>query len=84
MKLYEARKSVCSVITFWRILACILIIPLIVLIFRIIAAKKEVITFYEDKIVYEKGWLNKSKKNFAFTGVFSVDTNQPLFGRLFN
>ena len=84
MKLYEVRKSAWSVITFWRIVLCIFIIPLIVLIFRIIAAKHEVITFYEDKVVHEKGWLSKSKKNFAFTGVFGVNTYQSLAGRIFN
>ena len=46
--------------------------------------KKETITFYKDKIVVKKGLINISEKTFAFTGVFSVDINQSLAGRLFN
>ena len=55
---YVARKSVLPAFTFWRIILFFLIVPLIVLIYDIIARKKEVIEFYDDKIVYKKGVFN--------------------------
>ena len=84
MKELVVKKSAWAEVSFLIILACIFIIPLLVWIFRISASKHEVITFYEDKVVYEKGWLNKTKKNFAFTGVFNVNIKQTLGGRIFN
>ena len=83
MEEFVVRKSVWSVISFWRILICILIIPLFVLIIRILAVKKEVITFYQDRIVVEKGLLSKKQKSFAFAGVYSVSINKTLWGRMF-
>lgn len=84
MEEFVVRKSVWGVVTFWSVLACILIIPIFILIIRILLIKQEKITFYSDKIVVEKGLLNKSTKKFAFTGVFNVDLYQPLMGRICN
>ncbi len=81
---FVAKKSVWSVISFWRIVSCILIIPAIILIFKIVAAKKETITFYADKVVIKKGWLNTTEKTFVFVGVFSVDISQSLLGKIYN
>ena len=81
---FEVKKSAWSVVTFWWIIACILVIPAIILVFKIIAAKKERIIFYADKIVVKKGWLNTSEKSFAFAGVFSVNISQTLIGKIFN
>lgn len=81
---FVAKKSVCSVINFWSVVSCILIIPAIILAFRIIEVKKETITFYSDKVVIKKGWLNTSEKTFVFVGVFSVDITQTLLGNIFN
>ena len=83
MQEYVAKKSAWSCISFWWIVSCILIIPIIFLVFRILAAKAEKITFYSDKVVWEKGFLSKKVKTFAFTGVFSVDIEKTLFGRIF-
>lgn len=83
MKLYEARKSGWGAISFLWIVSCILIVPIFIIIIRVLCLKAEKISFYEDKIVYETGLLNKKKKTFAFAGVFSVDVNQSLFGRMF-
>ena len=83
MEEFVVKKSVWSAISFWRILICILIIPLFILIFRILAVKKEVITFYQDRIVVEKGLLSKKQKSFAFAGVYSVSVNKTLWGRIF-
>ena len=78
------RKSGWGVVTFWSILACILIIPIFILIIRILLIKQEKITFYADKVVVEKGLLSKSTKKFAFTGVFNVNLYQSLLGRMCN
>ena len=83
MQEYVAKKSAWSCISFGWILSCILIIPIIILVFRILAVKQETITFYSDKVVWEKGFLSKKVKTFAFTGVFSVDIEKSLMGRIF-
>jgi len=84
MLLFEVRKTAWKEINFISILLCLLIIPIFVLIFKIWSVKKERILIYEDKIVVEKGLLSVSRKEFAFAGVFSVNTYQSLWGRLFN
>ena len=81
---YVAKKSVCSVLSFWRILACILIIPLFVLVFRIIAVKKYRIEFYDDRIITYSGLINTRKKQCVFMGVTSTSVEQTLFGHVFN
>ena len=80
---YVAQKSAWSCVSFLWILSCILIIPLIVLIFRIIAVKKFRLEFYEDKIIIKTGWLNTKKKQMVFMGVTSVSTEQSLWGKIF-
>ena len=84
MEKFVVKKSAWKVVNFWSIVLCILIIPIIVLVFEILAAKKETITFYEDKIVVEKGFLSRSESSFVFAGVFSVNIKQSLWGRIFN
>ena len=81
---YVAKKSTWRVISFLWIVSCIFIIPIPILIYRIVAAQYEKITFYNDKIVLEKGLLNKSKKTIAYTGVFSVSMSQTLWQKLFD
>ena len=82
MVLLEVKKSAWKEIDFVSILLCLLIIPIIVLVVKIMAVKKERILFYEDKIVVEKGLISKSRKQFAFAGVFSVNVYQSLLGRI--
>lgn len=81
---YVATKSVCSVLSFWGIVSCILIIPIFVLIYKIIAIKQYRIEFYDDKIVTYSGLLNTSKKQCVFMGVTSTNVNQSLFGHMFH
>lgn len=81
---FVSTKSVFSVISFWKILSCILIIPIFVLIFKIIAVKKYRIEFYDDKVITYSGLFNKSKKQSVFMGVTASSVNQTLWGRLFN
>ena len=81
---YVAKKSVWSAITFWGVVACILIIPIFILVFKIIAVKKFRIEFYDDKIITYKGLINTQKKQTVFFGVTSTSVNQNLWGHLFN
>jgi len=81
---YIARKSAISVLSFWRIVSCVLIIPLFVLIYRIIEVKKYRIEFYDNKIITYSGIINTTKKQSVFMGVTSTNVSQGLFGHIFN
>ena len=80
---YVAKKSAWSVLSFWSIVACILIIPILVLIYRILEIKKYRIEFYDDKIITYSGLINISKRQCVFMGVTSTSINQTLAGRIF-
>ena len=80
---FVAKKSAWACVSFLWILSCVLVIPLIVLIFRIIAVKHFAIEFYNDKIIIKSGWLNTKKKQMVFMGVTSVSTEQSLWGKIF-
>ena len=81
---YVAKKSACTVISFWWIIGSILIIPLIIMIFRIIAVKKYKIEFYDDKIVIYSGLINTNKKQVVFMGVTVTSVSKTLIGHIFN
>ena len=81
---YVAKKSAWSEVTFFGIIACILIIPIFILIGKIIIAKKYRIEFYDDKIITYQGVINVRKKQVAFGGVTGVSVNKGLKGRIFN
>ncbi|MBQ8230038.1 MAG: PH domain-containing protein [Clostridia bacterium] len=81
---YTARKSAIGSLSFWLIVSCILIIPIFIVIFKIIAAKNYIIEFYDDKIITRSGVINKNKKQSIFMGVTATNVEQTLFGRLFN
>lgn len=80
---YTARKSIVPVLSFWLILFFWLVIPLIVQIVRILAAKAYVIEFYDERIVVKSGILNKKERQSVFSGVFMVSVEQSLFGQMF-
>ena len=81
---YVATKSIAAVLSFWKILSCIFIIPIFFLIFRIIEIKKYRIEFYDDKIITYSGFINTNKKQSVFMGVTSTSIEQTLFGNIFN
>ena len=81
---YVARKSACAALSFLWILSCILIIPAIILAFRIVAVKKYRIEFYKDKIIIHSGWLNVKQRTMVFMGVTSADLEKSLFSSIFN
>ena len=80
---FVAKKSCWSVVTFLRIIACILIIPIFVLIYRIIEAKKYRIEFYDDKVLVYEGLINVHKKQVVFMGVTGVSINKGLKAQIF-
>ncbi|MBQ9729684.1 MAG: PH domain-containing protein [Clostridia bacterium] len=80
---YVATKSAWRGVSFWCILFCWLIVPLIVMIVRIIALKNEKIEFYDSYIVVKKGILNKSEERSAMTSILGVSINKPFWGRIF-
>lgn len=81
---YIVKKSVLSAFTFKRIILFWLIIPLIKIICDIVKFKKEVIEFYDGKIISRKGVFSKSEKTTIFLGVYSVNISQSFMGRIFN
>lgn len=81
---YVAKKSIWRAITFWRVVFFWLIIPLIVMIIDMIAANKETIEFYDNKIIQRKGIISKSEKQSVFSGVLAISVEQSVLGRIFN
>ena len=80
---YIARKSVVPVLSPLCILFFWLVIPLIIQIVRIIGAKKEVIEFYDDRVIRKSGILNKRETQSVFMGVYAVSIYRSLAGRMF-
>ncbi len=81
---YVAKKSVWAAITPLCVLFFWLVIPLLVMIWRMIANSYKIMEFYDDKIIVRSGVLNKSENSCIFAGVLAVSVNQSLFGRIFN
>ena len=81
---YVIKKSVVPVLSVWLILFFWLIVPLIIQIVRILAAKSYSVEFYDAKVVTKSGVLNKQEKQTVFAGVNSVSISQSFFGRMFD
>ena len=81
---YVATKSAWSAVKARYILLFFLIIPPIIMIFKIIAATKYRLEFYDNKVVEHKGWLSTSSKTITFNGVLSANTSKSFWGTLFD
>ena len=81
---FVIKKSSWSVIRPWHILLGFLIIPLIIMLWKIINIKDETISFYNNKVVHRSGILNKYEKTTVLTRVLSVTIDQTLWGRICN
>lgn len=81
---YVARKSAWSAVKAWHILLFFLVIPLVVMIFRIIAVTKYRLEFYDDKIIEHSGWLSTKDKTMVFNGVTSASLSKTVWGNLFD
>ena len=82
--LYTAKKSGWAGVTPLCVIFFFLIIPLIIMIFRIIAAKHTRIEFYDDHICVKSGWFSDNERNMVFMGIVSVSSHQNMWGILFN
>ena len=81
---YVMKKSAWSVVKWWHILFGILIIPLLIMLWKIINIKDESISFYNNKVVTRSGILNKHEKTTVLTRMLSVTIHQTFWGRIFN
>ena len=81
---YVMKKSAWSVIKWWHILFGFLIIPLLIMLWKIINIKDETISFYGNKVVHKEGILNLREHTTILTQVYSVTVDQTFWGRIFN
>ena len=81
---YVMKKSAWSVVRPWHILLFFLIVPLIIMVYKIINIKDESISFYNNKVVQRSGIISKHEKTNILTHVLSVTIHQSLLGRIFN
>ena len=79
---YVATKSAWKGVSWWGILFFWLVIPLIVMIVKIAAVKKERVEFYDKYIIVKWGLISKHERRSTFAGVISVSIDQSLFGRM--
>ena len=88
MPQYVAKKSKALAFSGWTIPVLLLlfwtIIPIIYVVIRIIQLDNEVIEFYDDYIIVKKGWIAKSERKTAFSGIVSVSVSQSIWGAIFN
>ena len=80
---YVVKKSVVPALSVWLILFFWLIVPLVIQIVRILAAKSYSVEFYDTKVVTKSGIFNKQEKQCVFAGVNSVSLSQGLLGQMF-
>ena len=83
---YVAKKSMIEVFHNWnwKLIFCVLVLPIFVLIYKLIAIKKFRLEFYDDKIIIRRGWLNPTRIQLTFAGVAVTVVRQSFFGLLFN
>lgn len=81
---YVMKRSAWSVIRPWHILLFFLVIPLLIMIWKIINVKDETISFYNNRVVEKSGILAKNEKTTVLTRMLSVSIHQTFWGRIFN
>lgn len=64
------------VLFFW------LIIPLVVMIWRIVVAKHHIVEFYDEHVVVKTGVLSKHERKTIFPSILSVSVYQSFWGRV--
>ncbi len=80
---YQVKKSSWAALTPLCLLFFWLVIPLIIMIFRMIKNANETIEFYDNKVVHKSGILSKREKSNVFAGVLAVSVEQSFLGRIF-
>lgn len=81
---YVAQKSIVKAFTPLCVLFFWLIIPTLIIVFRIIAIKSESFEFYDDHVIHKCGIFNKCEERKPFFRVNGVSFKQSLIGSIFN
>lgn len=84
---YVAKKSIlgeCGGKIFICILFCWLIVPIFLMIYMIIKAKKFRIEFYKDKVIMHRGFLHTEEQQSILTTIVGVRINRSIAGNIFN
>ena len=81
---YVAQKSIAKAFTPLCVLFFWLIIPTLIILFRILVIKSESFEFYQDHVIHKRGILNKREDRKPFFRVNGVSFNQSLIGSIFN
>ncbi len=79
---YQVKKSIWAAVTPLCLLFFWLVIPLIIMIFRMIRNANETIEFYDDKVIQKSGVLSKRETSNVFAGVLAVSVEQSIIGRI--
>lgn len=77
------RKTAWSAVTPLCVLFFWLVIPAIVMIWRIVATKSYVVEFYDDYVITKGGVFSKYERKTVFPAVLSVSVSQSFLGRIF-
>ena len=84
-QIYKANKSGWTGVKPYMILLFFLIVPLIILIFSVMKAKRECIIVYEDKLVLKDGGLfNQNEKVITIRGIDAISVKKTFWGSIFN
>ncbi len=81
---YVVRKSAWGAVTFWRVVLCWLIVPVIIMIADIIRLKCQRVEFYDNYVVIKTGVFARNENKSVFPAIETVSSRQSLWGRLFN
>ena len=81
---YVAQKSIVKAFTPLCVLFFWLVIPTLIILFRILVIKSESFEFYKDHVIHKSGILNKRENRKPFFRVNGVSFSQTLLGSIFN
>ena len=80
---YVAKKTAWGGVTPLCVLFFWLVIPLIVMIWRIVRIKNEVTEFYDGYVIVKSGVLAKNERKTVLPSILSVSIRQTFWGRIF-
>ena len=81
---FVARTSAWAGVKIGYILLFFLIVPIVIMIFKIMAAKEYRLEFYQNKVIEHKGWLSTSTRTITFNGILSTDLKQSFWGTIWD
>ena len=80
---FVAKKTAWGGVTPLCVLFFWLVIPLIVMIWRIVRIKNEVTEFYDGYVIVKSGVLAKNERKTVLPSILSVSIRQTFWGRIF-